>query len=144
MIEVEMSDDIRKYEPKLLGPLTKRQLICLILSALLFFPTYLFFSDIEDMTNRVLLSCIPAIPTILCGWMKYDGAPFEIFVLRGFIINNYLPKQRKYRSELRLKEKLDEIKKEERISKMSAKERKQNAKKKKITYSKDKELKLYS
>ena len=35
MIEIEMSKDIRGFEPKIVGMLTKRQLICVLISCVI-------------------------------------------------------------------------------------------------------------
>ena len=41
MIEIEIPQDIREFEPTLVGPLTTRQFLCLVIGGLATYGTYL-------------------------------------------------------------------------------------------------------
>ncbi len=94
MIEVPMNDDIRKYQPKILGPFNIRQLLCMILAIVVAIPLWgLVDMEIE---NKVLVICAALFPIIACGWIKMDGLPFEKLAIRIIYFHFLTPKKRKY------------------------------------------------
>ncbi len=148
MIEVEMSSDIRKFEPKFVGPFTKRQIICMILSLSTFIPAFILMKYItEDVTNRALVGMAFAAPIILCGWFKMDGCPLEVFAAR--MIYKYLltPQVRKYKRKNTYRIYGDKVEKA-KLKKMTPKQQKEYLDKKNNTYvrynQKNPKYKIYS
>lgn len=123
MIEVPMTDDIRKYQPKVLGPFNFRQLFCIILAAAFALPLW----GLVDLSvdNKVLVIAIVLFPIIACGWVKLDGLPFEKLIFRLIYYYFLTPKTRKYKTENTYKKAYDKNKPETSKKK----------KKVKITYS---------
>lgn len=144
MIEVEMVDDIRKYEPKLIGPFTKRQIICACISAVYSVPIAFFLPVTTG--DKITYGILMAIPVILCGWIKMDGAPLEVIMMRMIYTYFLTPPKRKYESTCEMKRIRNELlKKEEnkKVSQMTKKERKKYEKEKMVTYSTKPEFKAY-
>jgi hypothetical protein len=148
MIDVEMSDDIRKYETKTFGPFTTRQIACIGIGAAFAIPVGMLL-PIEDISNRILVIAVLLMPFILCGYVKMDGTNFEVIALRWLYLYVLTPAKRKLVQPNVYKEKVaaDKAKDEQiKLSKLPDKERRAylNAKKKKIVqYSQRKEFKIY-
>lgn len=139
MLEVRMLNDIRKYEPKLLGPFTARQLIC-VLIAVPIFVLLLILLPIDNFLYRVIAALVPALPPIMCGYVKVGNMHMEKYVMRVVYKNYLTPRKRAYKVENSLKKeftKKDKISEEE-FKQMSKKEKKeyqkQQNKKKEINY----------
>lgn len=146
-IEVQMTDDVRKYDTKVIGPFNKRQLMCVLIAIPCALPGVLIPKDI---VLKILFSIILATPALLCGWIKYHGMYFEALFFRFLYLHVLTPKKRKYKSInlFRQAEKEYEKKAErEKIKSFSSKERKQYLKNKKkkqtVKYSKIPEYKVY-
>lgn len=97
MIEMEIPKDIRKYEAKLIGPLTTRQTVCFVGAAALALSVF-FLLDFIPQDVRYFLIILVAAPFLLCGWYKPYGMPFEKFVQTAFITSVLAPANRKYAS----------------------------------------------
>ncbi len=98
MIEIEMSKDIREYEPKVIGIFTKRQLVCVAIGAACGLLVATRLPVIDPIIN-VLAAVIVAMPASICGWIDLYGMHLETYVLY-VIQNNFLtPNKRKYKSE---------------------------------------------
>lgn len=149
MIEVEMTDDIRKYDTKLLGPFSKRQLVCSVIALAYSVPIGLLL-PINGLGNRIITIFFLAVPVLSCGWFKMDGAPLEVVVMRMIYMYFLTPAKRKYIKTCTFHEAMKQMDKEEeknRISKMSKKDQKSYEKKKKnkpfVKYSNKSEFKIY-
>ena len=97
MIEVPMTEDVRKYQPRVLGPFNLRQLVCIVLAASLALPLWGLF-DLET-DDKILVMAIILFPIIACGWVKMDGLPFEKLLFRMIYYSILTPKKRKYVTE---------------------------------------------
>lgn len=98
MIEVEMSKDIRDCEPKLLGPFTKRQVICIVISLAYGAPVFFLLGFGMDLFLRILISIILMAPAIACGWCDMYGMPLEKFGIHIFKTLILSPQKRLYKS----------------------------------------------
>lgn len=97
MIEVEMNRDVRTFEPKILGPFTRRQLICLAIAAGYAFPIAVILP--VSVMAKFIIGVVLAIPAILCGYVKIFNLPLEQFVMSCVIPLLTNPKTRIYQSE---------------------------------------------
>lgn len=97
MIEIEMSRDIRDFEPKIIGPLSLRQLIASAIGAVIAIPIAFYLP--VNMEVRILLAMLVAAPAILCGFFKFYGMAPEIFFLRVMIPFYLNPERRIYETE---------------------------------------------
>ena len=130
MIEIEMNKDVRTFEPKIMGPFTRRQLISLVIAAAYAGPIAIAVPG--DPMMKVLLGCILAIPAILCGFIDILGMPLLQFITYCVIPSLINPKVRKFKSETSYEMYWQQLKS---VSSKSKKE-KDKPTSKKVTYSK--------
>ena len=64
MIEVQIPKDIRKYEAKLVGPFTLRQLIAFIVGCVIAYFTYKVMSSLNLKEHAVPMSMLLASPAL--------------------------------------------------------------------------------
>ncbi len=146
MVSVEMNDDIRKFETKLIGPFTKRQTICFVVGIAYSLPVAMLVPT--SLTNKIFIGLILAIPALICGYAKMDGMYMESLFFRVIYLLFLTPSKRKYvtvnsfREMLKGKEKKRET---ARLAKMSKSQQKAYHKRKSSLprYSKKKALKIY-
>lgn len=148
MIEVEMSEDIRKYEPKAIGPFTLRQAICAGIAVCLGLPAALIIPG--DITVKVLIFCLFGGIPLACGYIKMDGAYAEVIVIRYIYSHMLTPRKRKYKRKNAFKEQIEILEKKEenaKLSQMTSSQQKsyqkQKAKKGTVKYSNKKEYRVY-
>ena len=94
MVEVEMTKDIRDYEPKLFGLVTTRQIIVLSIGIAYAAPIALLIPT--DFANQCMIAVFLMLPMILIGWVSVYGMRMEtcvIQVVRSMLLS---PRQRKY------------------------------------------------
>ena len=65
MIEIEMSKNIKEFEPKTMGFFTTRQIICLAIGAVV--GGTVGFLIPGSVMIKVIVGIICAIPALLCG-----------------------------------------------------------------------------
>ncbi len=147
-INVMMTDDIRKYETKQFGPFTTRQAICIV--AALGYSIPIGVCIPTSISNKILLIAIMAIPVILMGYIKMDGAHFETLILRILYEMVLTPRRRKYKSENTFRtalKQMDDNTERRKMARMTRKEQKKymQAKniKKTVHYSRKRVNKVY-
>ena len=147
-VEVEMNDDVRKYETKTFGPFTTRQMVCILIAMSYSIPIGIFAPLALD--NKILLIIVVALPVLLAGYIQIDGTTFEVLLLRILYWKILAPGRRRYKMHNTFREALNRMNdSQERryISRMSEKDRKEYLKKKKakkvIKYSKNRKYKVY-
>lgn len=148
MIEVEMSDDIRKYETKTLGPFTTKQLVCIVISLIYSIPIALLTP--VSIINKFLIGAALAIPCILCGYIKVNGTPLEVMIFRFAYLSFLTPSKRKFIVQNPYRKHIENMKKaeeKEAFDKLTKKEKKKVLKEQKknanVTYSKQEQYKIY-
>lgn len=148
MIEVEMAEDVRKTKTKAVGRFTVRQFVCIIIAASYSIP--IAFIIPGDIIIRLLAGFFPAMPVVMCGWIKFNKQPFEIVLMR-YIYKHFLtPTMRKAKRDNPYKTALGKAKREEEkeaFRAMSPKKKelymKKKRKGKQVKYSGKKELRIY-
>lgn len=145
-IEMPMTEDIRKYDTKVIGSLNKRQMICTIIAAVVAIPAVAIPNDI---VLKVFFVILFAVPIMLCGWISYYGMHLEVLIGRFFYLYILTPRIRKnisintYRQ---LDKELAMQEEKEKINSLTSKERKEyykNKKHTKIIYGNSPESKIY-
>ena len=96
MIEIEMSKDIRDFEPKLIGPFTSRQMVCIAVGVACGLPWVIL--PIPLML-KLVLAVVFAAPGIACGYIKVYGIYAEKFFLNVMLPIYINPQKRKYKTE---------------------------------------------
>ncbi len=108
-IEIEMSKDIKAYEVRVIGPLTMRQLVCILIASMYGIPL-LFILKGSFMTRTVIV-IILMTPVILCGWGKAYGMPLEKYfflIVKKSLISKNRVYETKNRYEYLLDTEIDE------------------------------------
>ena len=88
--------DIRKYEAKLVGPLSTRQTICAIIASIVAVILYLSL-DFLPSDAKYFVIFVGAVPIMLFGWVKPFGMHLEEFLQAAFVSNILSPKYRLYK-----------------------------------------------
>lgn len=147
MVEVSVNKDIRKNETKFIGPLTLRQTIALAIAASYSIPLAIVLK--VDITIRIIIPMLAAIPTAMCGWIKPFGMPFEFFVARFLYLMFLTPPKRKVKQINIYREGYEKLKKKQEDKKtegMTKQEKEAYIKKKErpIERSRKKQYKVYT
>ena len=99
MAYVNVPNDLSKIKTKVALNLTKRQLICFGVAAVVGIPTYLFTRSAIGNTGAMLLMIGLMLPCFLLAMYERDGLPFEK-VLRNIVRAIFLwPRTRPYRTD---------------------------------------------
>ena len=99
MIIMPVPKDIRKMEPKFIGPLTKRQTIFLAPAALIAYIVFFTLAPIISQDVAMPLIIILDLPLVACGFLNPYGMPFYIYV-KDIVTNKVLaPSYRPYATE---------------------------------------------
>lgn len=97
MIEVQMSKDIKEYEPKIIAFFTRRQVICIIIAACYAIPLYFLLDYLElEISVSIPIVGVSLLPAIVCGWVKMYGMPFETFFFKCILPSLFYPTKRRY------------------------------------------------
>jgi len=99
MAYVNVPNDLSKIKTKMALNLTKRQLICFGIAAVVGIPTYLFTRAAIGNTAGMLLMIVLMLPCFFFAMYERDGLPFEK-VLRNIARATLLwPRIRPYRTD---------------------------------------------
>ena len=97
MIDIQISKDIREYEPKFVGPFTMRQTVCLVAAGIILtvgvqIEKNIFHMPVTSYFPPMILAMIP----LLFGWGdKFLGGVFPEYYIKYILIPYY--KAPKYR-----------------------------------------------
>ena len=83
MLEIQMSKDIKTFEPTIVGPFTLRQIIWITIGTVLVMPA--FFLMPGEITVRILIATLIAAPLIMCGWVKVQGMYLDRYLMIIFV-----------------------------------------------------------
>lgn len=99
MIEIKVPKEITKYETKLIGPFTSRQVVVLLICVPIVAFCYITVSSYVDSSIAGYI-CLPfgAIGALF-GWVKPYGLPFEKYLKSVFVSSFLAPTVRVYKTE---------------------------------------------
>ena len=99
MAYVNVPKDLTKIKSKVLFNLTKRQLICFGLAALMGVPLFFLLKGGIGTTAAAMVMIVVMLPGFLVGVYEKNGQPLEV-VVRNVIQTKFTrPKERPYRTE---------------------------------------------
>ena len=98
-IEKEIPKDIKDYKPKLIGPFTTRQILCLAPALALGLGLFFGLKNVLSTDVRLFAITFIAAPFFLLGWYEPYHMPFEKFVKTVFVSTILSPLYRKYVTE---------------------------------------------
>lgn len=133
MIERPIVKDIREYEAAQIGPFTWRQVISIVIAAILGVPTYYYgrYYLPKDVCGMLTFALV-LIP-LACGFVKMYGMTFEKFAWI-YIKNNILSTTiRKYKTENTFKYQEVRKSKKKKVEKKKIKKEETNEKNKEKT-----------
>lgn len=96
MIEIKIPKEITEYKEKFLFGLTIRQCISAAAALAICVPLFIFGKDYlgEDIVGWLVI--LIAVPIFAFGFFRYDGMPFEQFLLMLYRQKWVEPQKRKY------------------------------------------------
>lgn len=92
-----MTKDIREYEPKMFGVITRRQLLFLLLGLVFAIPTVLLIPG--ELMTRIMIGTVVMVPFAACGWVRVYDMNLEDFAKQVIRASFILPVKRKYKIE---------------------------------------------
>lgn len=99
MVEMRITKEIGNYKPRVVGPLTFRQLVCVGIAAPFCYFIYKFLSPHVTRDLAGFFCILPAAVAALFGWYHPYGMNTEEFI-RSVFVNIFLaPSHRKYKTE---------------------------------------------
>lgn len=131
---ISVPRDLTKVKSKVMFNLTKRQLICFGLAALVGVPSFFLLKLAFSISTSVMIMMVIMMPFFFLAMYEKHGQPLEVF-LKHFIQANFVrPKTRPYKTDnyyaalARQAKVEEEVEKIVRISEEREKERVRNAK----------------
>ena len=131
---ISVPRDLTKVKSKVMFNLTKRQLICFGLAALVGVPSFFLLKLAFSISTSVMIMMVIMMPFFFLAMYEKHGQPLEVF-LKHFIQANFvIPKTRPYKTDnyyaalIRQAKAEEEVDKIVRISEEREKERGRNAK----------------
>lgn len=98
MAYVNVPKDLTKIKSKVLFNLTKRQLVCFGLAALMGVPLFFLLKDSAGTTAAAMVMILIMLPGFLLGVYEKNGQPLEV-VVRQIIESCFLrPRERSYQT----------------------------------------------
>ena len=97
MIEAKMPKDIRVYETKLVGPLTARNTVCLVIAGVVAYLTYNICCGMLGMSlnSFFYVGIFTSMPPLAFGWISIEGMRLEAYIKKIIIYNYLAPGYRK-------------------------------------------------
>ena len=131
---ISVPRDLTKVKSKVMFNLTKRQLICFGLAALIGVPSFFLLKLAFSISTSVMIMMVIMMPFFFLAMYEKHGQPLEVF-LKHFIQANFVrPKTRPYKTDnyyaalIRQAKAEEEVDKIVRISEEREKERVRDAK----------------
>ena len=131
---ISVPRDLTKVKSKVMFNLTKRQLICFGLAALVGVPSFFLLKLAFSISTSVMIMMVIMMPFFFLAMYEKHGQPLEVF-LKHFIQANFVrPKVRRYKTDnyyaalIRQAKAEEEVEKIVRISEEREKERVRGAK----------------
>lgn len=91
--------DVRKLEPKFIGPLTKRQAVAAVPAGVIAVVIYMALQDIVDPNSLIGLIGVIDMPILACGFLDMYGMPLYVYVKDVVFQKLFAPKYRPYATE---------------------------------------------
>ena len=134
MAYVQVPKDLTRVKTKVMFNLTRRQLICFGLAALVGVPSFFLLKLAFSISTSVMIMMVIMMPFFFLAMYEKHGQPLEVF-LKHFIQANFVrPKTRPYKTDnyyaalIRQAKAEEEVDKIVRISEEREKERVRDAK----------------
>ena len=115
---ISVPRDLTKIKSKVMFNLTKRQLICFSLAALIGVPSFFLLKKIGSTSMAAMEMMVVMMPLFFMGMYEKNGQPLEV-ILSQFIQANFVrPKTRPYQTENYYAALIRQAKAEEEVEKI--------------------------
>lgn len=104
MVEMRITKEIGNYKPRVVGPLTFRQLVCVGCAAPFCYFIYKYLSPHITRDLAGFFCFLPAAVAGVFGWCHPYGMTTEAFIRSVFIKVFLAPSHRKYKTENRFEQ----------------------------------------
>ena len=98
MAYVEVPKDLSRVKTKVMFNLTKRQLICFTLAALVGIPVYFLLRSSIGVSAASLVMILLVLPFFLLAVYEKNGQPMEVLARQYILVRFIRPKRRPYRT----------------------------------------------
>ena len=98
MSYVEVPKDLSRVKTKVMFNLTKRQLICFTLAALVGIPVYFLLRSSIGVSAASLVMILLVLPFFLLAVYEKNGQPMEVLARQYILVRFIRPKRRPYRT----------------------------------------------
>lgn len=96
MIERRVPKDIRKYKTKVIGPLTLRQIICVLTAVVVDFILYLIIHNLTNLSIDTMILCLILVDVPIIAFVLSPlNLPMEVYLKEVLIPNFIYPTKRK-------------------------------------------------
>ena len=102
MVEIRITRELGDFSPKLVGPFTARQFLCILCGVV---PCYLMYTKLKPYLPIDVIGffcIIPAGFAVAFGWLKPYGMKMEVYMRSIFITRFLAPSLRRYRGKNRI------------------------------------------
>lgn len=131
---ISVPRDLMKVKSKVMFNLTKRQLICFGLAALVGVPSFFLLKLAFSISTSVMIMMVIMMPFFFLAMYEKHGQPLEVFLKHFIQVNFVRPKVRPYKTDnyyaalIRQAKAEEEVEKIVRVSEEREKERVRDAK----------------
>ena len=90
IMEIKINKDVRQYQEYIFWGMSFRQCLFILFGCVLAVITYMLFVDLIGLELTSWLCIISAIPSILFGFISFQGLPFEkviVIIIKSMILN---------------------------------------------------------
>lgn len=96
---ISVPRDLTKVKSKVMFNLTKRQLICFGLAALVGVPSFFLFKIFCSISVSIMIMMIVMMPFFFLAMYEKNGQPLEVFLKHFIEVNFVRPKERPYKTD---------------------------------------------
>ena len=99
MVQMPVNKDVRSFQPKFIGPFSKRQFMALLPAGLITAFLILVVGKVVPGEFLYILAAIIDIPIVACGFIDIQGVPLKTFFTEVILTKAAYPKARYYKTE---------------------------------------------
>ncbi len=124
---ISVPRDLTKVKSKVMFNLTKRQLICFSVAALLGVPTFFLLKSIGSTTLAAMGMMVIMMPLFFLAMYEKNGQPLEVYLNNIIQANVVKPKERPYKTDNYYAALMRQAKAQEEIKKIIRESEKRNS-----------------
>ncbi len=124
---ISVPRDLTKVKSKVMFNMTKRQLICFSVAALLGVPTFFLLKSIGSTTLAAMGMMVIMMPLFFLAMYEKNGQPLEVYLNNIIQANVVKPKERPYKTDNYYAALMRQAKAQEEIKKIIRESEKRNS-----------------